>query len=178
MASIGEIDISILPGNLNSSRSYLTSAVPFFPSSARKFPVDSMVCLECQNVVKDYLYLNHIRDTQKWSDCEICGLILSESLKRNRIQEFHSKSENWERLECDYCTNGLRIDQFRTCTKDKLFVCRVCKEGFFEIRNQILHIKRVHLEPTSVFIRGWFLSSWKMNSSSKFYWSINWYDIV
>ena len=139
--------------------------LPFFPSSARKFPVDSIVCPECQNVVKDYLYLNHIRDTQKWSDCEICGLILSESLKRNSIQEFPSKSENWERLECDYCTNGLRIDQLRTCTNDKLFVCYVCREGIFEIRNKILHIKHVHLEPTSVFIRGWFLSSWKMKSS-------------
>ena len=128
--------------------------VPFFPSSARKFPVDSIVCLECQNVVKDYLYLNHIRDTQKWSDCEICGLILSESLKRNRIQEFYSKPENWERLQCDYCNNGLRIDQLRTCNKDKLFVCTVCNEGIFEIRNQTLHIKCVHLEPTSVFIRG------------------------
>ena len=126
----------------------------FFPSSARKFPVDSIVCPECQNVVKDYLHLNHIRDTQKWSDCEICGLILSESLKRNRIQEFHSKFENWERLECDYCTNGLKNDQLRACTNDRLFVCRVCNEGFFEIRNQILHIKRVHLKPTSVFIRG------------------------
>ena len=137
----------------------------FFPSSARKFPVDSIVCPECQNVVKDYLHLNHIRDTQKWSDCEICGLILSESLKRNRIQEFHSKFENWERLECDYCTNGLKNDQLRACTNNRLFVCSVCNEGFFEIRNQILHIKRVHLKPTSVFIRGWFLSSWKMKSS-------------
>ena len=133
-----------------------------------KVPKDSMFCHECQMVIKVYLYPNHMKEAHNWSNCEICGLTLSEGKKIDHIQEFHSKAENCKGLECDYCTNGLKNDQLRACTNDILFVCRFCNEGFFEIRNQILHNKRVHLELTSVFSRGRFLSNWKMKSGSKF----------
>ena len=130
---------------------FLSLATLSVISKVRK---DSMFCHECQMVIKDYLYPNHMKEAHNWYNCEICGLTLSEGKKINHIQEFHFKAENCKGLECDYCRNGLKNDQLRTCTNDRLFVCRFCNEGFFEIRYQILHIKRVHFEPASVFIRG------------------------
>ena len=76
---------------------------------------DSIFCHECQMVIKACLYPNHMKEAHNWSNCEICGLKLSEDKKIDHIQEFHSKAGNWKGLKCDYCTNGLKNDQLQTC---------------------------------------------------------------